>query len=80
MLYISPAYEQVWGRTCDSLYQHPMSWVETIHPDDVEQAMSLFARQIKGEIVDSEYRIKTPQGQDKWIRDRAFPSSTRTGN
>ena len=41
MLYVSPAYEQVWGRTCDSLYQNPMSWVEAIHPDDLEQAHSI---------------------------------------
>ena len=34
MLYVSPAYEQVWGRTCESLYQNPMSWAEAIHPDD----------------------------------------------
>ena len=27
ILYISPAYEQVWGRTCESLYRNPMSWV-----------------------------------------------------
>ena len=40
MLYVSPAYEQVWGRTCDSLYQNPMSWTEAIHPDDLERAHS----------------------------------------
>ena len=33
----------------------------------------LFARQTQGEIVDSEYRIRTPEGIEKWIRDRAFP-------
>ena len=73
ILYISPAYEQVWGRTRDSLYQNPMSWAEAIHPDDLEQAHLMFARQIQGEPVDSEYRIRTPDGQEKWIQDRAFP-------
>ena len=38
MIYVSPAYEQVWGRTCASLYQNPMSWAEAIHPDDREQS------------------------------------------
>jgi PAS domain S-box-containing protein len=73
ILYISPAYEQVWGRSCESLYQNPMSWAEAIHPDDMEQAHLMFARQIQGELVDSEYRIRTPEGLEKWIRDRAFP-------
>jgi PAS domain S-box-containing protein len=79
ILYISPAYEQVWERTCDSLYQNPMSWTETIHPDDLENATVLFGRQIQGEAIDSEYRILTPCGQEKWIRDRAFPVRDQAG-
>ena len=73
MLYVSPVYEQVWGRSCESLYQNPMSWAEAIHGDDLERAHATFARQIQGERVDSEYRIHTPAGHEKWIRDRAFP-------
>ena len=49
ILYISPAYEKVWNRTCASLYQNPMSWVETIHAADKDQAMAIFAKQIQGE-------------------------------
>ncbi len=79
MLYVSPVYEQVWGRTCESLYQNPMSWSQAIHPDDRESAHALFARQIQGESVESEYRIRTPSGEEKWIRDRAFPIRGETG-
>ena len=79
ILYVSPAYEQVWGRTCDSLYQRPMSWVEAIHPDDLERAHAKFARQIQGQPAESEYRIRTPDGQEKWIRDRAFPVRDEAG-
>jgi PAS domain S-box-containing protein len=79
MIYVSPAYEQVWGRTCESLYRNPVSWTESIHPDDSEQAHLLFARQLEGESVTSEYRIRTAEGQEKWIRDRAFPIRDRGG-
>jgi PAS domain S-box-containing protein len=79
ILYVSPAYEQVWGRTCESLYQSPMSWIEAIHPDDLEHAHLMFARQIQGEAIDSEYRIRTPGGAEKWIRDRAFPVRDEAG-
>ena len=72
-LYISPAYERVWGRTCESLYRDPMSFTEAMHPDDLEGAHRWFARQLDGEHIDAEYRIATPDGQEKWIRDRAFP-------
>jgi len=77
MLYVSPAYESVWGRSCESLYQNPMSWAESIYPGDAARAHQVFKRQIQGESLDSEYRINTPSGE-KWIRDRAFP--IRGGN
>ena len=79
VLYVSPAYEQVWGRTCESLYNNPASWTDAIHPDDREQAHRAFACQLRGEPVESEYRITTPEGKLKWIRDRAFPIYDESG-
>jgi PAS domain S-box-containing protein len=79
IVYVSPAYEQIWGRSCESLYRNPMAWAEAIHPDDVERAHAVFARQIQGEPVVSEYRIRTTDGQEKWIRDRAFPIRDQAG-
>jgi PAS domain S-box-containing protein len=77
-LYISPAYEQVWGRTCESAYKNPASWMDAIHPDDLEQARRLLAAQ-KGETGEVEFRIRTPDGREKWIRDRAFPVHDQAG-
>jgi PAS domain S-box-containing protein len=73
VIYVSPAYEEIWGRSCKSLYESPMDWMEAIHPDDRERAQDAFARQLKEENFSSEYRIITPEGNVKWIRDRAFP-------
>ena len=79
VLYVSPAYEQVWGRTCDSIYRNLASWVDSIHPEDRAKACSLFTAQTKGESVEAEFRIRTPDGQEKWIRDRAFPIHDGSG-
>ncbi len=79
ILYVSPAYEELWGRSCESVYQNPMSWEESIHPDDREHAQLAFARQLQGEPFESEYRIQTPDGQEKWISDRAFPVRDQGG-
>jgi len=78
ILYVSPAYEHVWGRSCESLYRDSKSWAESIHPDDVQKALEINQRQLRGEKVDSIYRIRTPDGE-KWIRDRAFPVRDANG-
>ncbi len=75
--YVSPAYEQVWGRTRESLYADPAAWLNAIHPEDVERAHVLFN---PPEPVDTEFRILTPEGQVKWIRDRAFPIRAHDGS
>ena len=77
--YVSPAYEQIWGRSLESIYLNPDSRLEAIHPDDLERSRLLFARQMEGEAVETEYRIRTPEGQEKWIRGRAFPIHGQDG-
>ena len=76
-LYISPAYEAVWGRSCASLYARPQSWIESIHPDDmgavqVHQA-ALAGASEAGARFDYEYRIVRPDGAIRWIHTRGFP-------
>lgn len=78
LLYVSPAYESIWQRSITSLYQNPYSWVESLHPDDRQRAISTDrAQKMIG--YDHEYRILRPSGELRWIRDRAFPIQDRTG-
>ena len=79
ILYVSPAYEEVWGRSRDDLYRDPAAWAKAIEPEDRENALSFFHRQMQGELVASEYRIRTPRGEVKWVRDRAFPIRDQQG-
>jgi PAS domain S-box-containing protein len=79
ILYINPAYEKIWGRTCESLRREPMSWLESIHPEDRAQAHEVFERQTRGEHIDSDYRILRPDGSERWIRNRAFAVRAKTG-
>ena len=71
--YVSAAYEQIWERSRESLYRNPRSWLDSIHPDDRTATARVSYRQLHGEAVTSEYRIVTPSGRRKWIRDRSFP-------
>jgi PAS domain S-box-containing protein len=79
MIYISPAYESIWGRSCDSLYASPRSWLEAIHPDDRDRVLqAALTKQISG-AYDEEYRIVRPDGATRWIWDRAFPVRDASG-
>lgn len=70
VLYISPAYEQIWGRSCDSLYRNPQSWLDAVHPEDRNRVVAALERQPQGEAFCQEYRIVRPDGSIRWIFDR----------
>ena len=78
MLYVSPAYETIWGRPTNTLYQNPQQWLEVIHPDDRVRIAQALPQQLAG-TYDTEYRILRPDGALRWIRDRAFPIQDETG-
>ncbi len=77
-LYISPAYETIWGRTLSSLNQNPTSWQESIHPDDRHRLKEIEATRLTTG-YDIEYRIIRPDGSIRWIRDRGVPILNNEG-
>ena len=78
MIYISPGYEDIWGRSCDSLYNEPKSFLDAIHPIDRKRVISALKEQEKGK-YDEEYKIIRPDGSIRWIHDRAFPIRNNVG-
>ena len=79
MFYVSSAYETVWGRSCESLYAEPKSWMEAVYAEDKEQVLAAVGRQPCTEPHDFTYRITRPDGSVRWIRDRGFPVRDETG-
>ena len=74
ILYISPTYEKVWGRSCQSLYEDPQSWLFAIHPEDSFKAIATIETQFRtGDDFEEEYRIIRPNKSICWVRVRAFP-------
>ncbi len=80
VLYISRNYEKVWGRSCQSLYDHPESYMQTVHPDDREIIINHYRHQQLGEERSAEYRIVRPDGEIRWILDSAFPIRNQNGD
>jgi len=72
-LYVSPAYETIWGRSAQALYSSARDWVEAIHQDDRGRVLEAAQTRQTAWEYDEEYRIVRPDGSVRWIRDRAFP-------
>ena len=73
ILYISPMYEQVWGRSREDLYVNPQAWIESIHPDDRLRVAQAFRERAEcGKAFEQEYRVVRPDGAIRWVRARDF--------
>ena len=73
ILYISPAYEELWGRTTQSLYEQPKSWLDSVHPEDRDRlrpALTSHLQEVQD--FDQEYRVVRPDGSVRWVWVRAF--------
>ncbi|OOG23690.1 hypothetical protein B1C78_10410 [Thioalkalivibrio denitrificans] len=72
VLYVSPAFERVWGVSCGALYDRPEVWLDAIHEEDRARVIEAAGRQAKG-TYNEEYRVVRPDGSVRMILDRAFP-------
>lgn len=77
--YLSPGYDEIWGRSRADLMAAPMSWADSIYPDDLPQVFANFERQKLGELVEYEFRMVRPDGEIRWIHARAFPVDDENG-
>ncbi|MAE64753.1 MAG: hypothetical protein CMJ18_10845 [Phycisphaeraceae bacterium] len=77
--YVSPMYERLWGRTCQSLYDDSHGWIDAIHPDDRGRVGEAWVRQCATGGFKEEYRIVRPDGGIRWILDRAVPIADAEG-
>jgi PAS domain S-box-containing protein len=70
-VYASPAFERVWGRTCDELYRDSQLWLDAVHPEDRDRVRAVvpIATRTRNDYA-HEYRILRADGTLRWIRDR----------
>lgn len=71
ILYVSPAFEIVWGRSCESLYADPLTLIESVHPEDRVKVMSASPDDNRKSTSQS-YRIIRPDGSLRWISADTF--------
>jgi diguanylate cyclase (GGDEF)-like protein/PAS domain S-box-containing protein len=76
VVYVSPAYEQIFGRSAALLLADYAEWLNSIYPDDMEYAaQSLQSVHELGAVEQREYRIIRGDGEVRWLSDKCFISS-----
>jgi two-component system, cell cycle sensor histidine kinase and response regulator CckA len=79
MLYVSPAFDRIWGGSSEKLYADFGEWIEAIIPEDRQRIQTNFFEHSLLGNYDEEYRIMRPDGSTRWIRDRGFPIQDLNG-
>ncbi len=72
--YSSEGFRRITGMPADEPFNTPEPFLRLIHPDDIEaynQSLRDCYRAMKG--WEHEFRIRTPAGEEKWLRATAAP-------
>jgi PAS domain S-box-containing protein len=73
VLYLSPAFEAIWGTPPGPLLREPGAWEETVDPEDRAAFAEARRRLAEGIPYEIEYRIRRPDSSERWVLDRGFP-------
>ena len=79
ILYISPAYERMWGQPLEQIYKDPRAFLEPVHPDDVGALMAAIERVQQGETCEVQFRLVLRDGTVRSILDRIVPVRDAAG-
>jgi two-component system cell cycle sensor histidine kinase/response regulator CckA len=72
ILYLSPAFEKIYGLQISDIYRNPSLWFESTHPDDRRSAREIVEK-YKESKYEIERRIVRPDGVTIWILETVFP-------
>ena len=78
LIYISPAFERIWGRKAEPLYLDPASWLDAVHPGDHARVRAGRRKALFGD-YNEEFRITWADGTTRWVHERAFPVRDASG-
>jgi len=72
ILYVSPSYETVWGRSREDLGRDAHAWLDAVIPEDREFAIQFVGQDFPGDRMETSYRVRRADGSIRWIFDRGF--------
>jgi PAS domain S-box-containing protein len=78
VVYISPRYETIFGQSREELYRNPHSFINNVHPDDLERLRAASAADPNA--LKLEYRLVLDNQEQRWVSVRTFPVYDAEGN
>ncbi len=82
-VYLSPAYDTLWGQPREVQLRNPDSWIYALHPEDRERTVSAFQAMLSDPVhsrFDEIFRIVLPDNSQRWIHDTAYPVMNASGH
>ena len=81
--YMSPAFEEVWGRSVEDVLADMSVIIEGVHPEDRDRVVATMNdsddRLAAGESVEAQHRVVRPDGDVRWVEARVFPVHDASG-
>lgn len=72
-VYASPAYETLWGRPVEALYDDAASWLDAVHPEDYPRVAEAFEPDKVSQVPELQYRIVRPDMSTSLVWERRIP-------
>ena len=79
MAYVNPAYEEVFGRPRQELYQQANAWIDSVEPQSRPLVLSVFEQSLQGVATEVECRLIRPDGSVRLVHIRSFPVQDSRG-
>ncbi|OLZ40432.1 histidine kinase [Natrinema saccharevitans] len=73
VLFVNPAYEEVFGQPVSILEDDPQAFLDVVHPDDVPRVQGSMQRVASGESIELEYRVNPAADYGRWVWVRSEP-------
>ena len=78
-LYVSPAFEEIWGIPLSCVYANGRAFLDTVHPDDVPALLAAMEQVRSDVVMGVEYRVIRADGSVRWVRARGYPVRDEAG-
>lgn len=78
-IYASPAFEELWQKTCSSLYADRNVFLESVIEADRVRVTRAFDDEMAEDSLDIEFRIQNSSGEIRWIWSRMFKALDSSG-